>query len=92
MPKADFAATLRRTREARGLSQDALAEAAGLSADLVSRVERRRVSPTIGTAARLAAGLGVALADLVGDVEPMPADIAGRALLDALAAYIAEVR
>lgn len=87
-----FAAALRRARESKGWSQERLAEAAGVSPDLVSRVERRRVSPTIGTAAKLARGLDVSLADLVAGAGPTPTAVAGRALLDALTAYIAEVR
>jgi non-specific serine/threonine protein kinase len=57
---SSFAALLRRHREAAGLSQEALAERAGLSADGISALERgARRAPQRETVRRLARGLGL---------------------------------
>ena len=51
-------------RAHRGLSQAALAEAAGISRPYLSQIERRRRDGTLDTMARLARALGVDLDDL----------------------------
>jgi transcriptional regulator with XRE-family HTH domain len=59
---------LRRLREERGLSQRALARAAGLASATVRHLEaglRRTIS--VDTARALARALGVSLTDLVGE-------------------------
>ena len=62
-----LASRLKRLREARGLSQRALARAAGLTAQAVSLVEAgRRPNLTLQTAERWAAALGVGPAELAG--------------------------
>src|SRR6185436_12235571 len=59
-----FAARLRRHREAAGLSQEALAERAGLSAGGIGALERGvRSAPQRETVRRLARGLGLSPAD-----------------------------
>lgn len=69
MGMGDFAATVRALRVERGLSQEALAERAGVSARSVRNIELGRVSrPRPDTAALLGTGLsltGEALADFV---------------------------
>jgi tetratricopeptide (TPR) repeat protein/transcriptional regulator with XRE-family HTH domain len=59
-PAADFAAVLRHYRVAAGLSQEALAERAGVTARSVRNIERRSVRhPRPETAALLGAALGL---------------------------------
>lgn len=57
-------------RRARGLSQEALAEAIDRSVDTISLVERGRAATRIETAVKLAEALGVDLVALFGD--PLP--------------------
>jgi transcriptional regulator with XRE-family HTH domain len=57
---------LRSLREARGLSQAALAEAAGVSRQLVGAVESGRHAPAVDAALRLARALGVSVEELFG--------------------------
>ena len=49
----EFGARLRHFREARGLTQEALARSAGLSAKFVSQIENGHSNPSIDVAARL---------------------------------------
>jgi transcriptional regulator with XRE-family HTH domain len=64
---ASFAAAVRRQRVALGLSQEQLAERAGLDRTYISGIERGVRNPTLATAERVAAALGVALRDLLVD-------------------------
>jgi transcriptional regulator with XRE-family HTH domain len=54
-----FATNLRRLREERDLTQEALAEAADLHLTHVSKIERRACEPGVRTVARLAKALNV---------------------------------
>jgi transcriptional regulator with XRE-family HTH domain len=56
---------LRLLRQQRGLTQEALAEKAGVSVDAVTRIESGRRSPRLDTLERLAAALAVNLQELV---------------------------
>jgi transcriptional regulator with XRE-family HTH domain len=64
-PEAHFAATLRELRLARELSQEALGDAAGLHMTEISRLERGRREPRLGTIVRLARALGVPASELL---------------------------
>jgi len=69
--KAIAAAFGQRVREVRlrvGLTQEALAEAAGLHPTFISNVERGYRVPTVPTMLRLAHGLGVEPGELVNDL------------------------
>lgn len=69
-PLPIFAANLRRIREQRGLSQEALALSADMDPAEVRRIEACKRDPGVRIVARLAAGLGVApveLLDGIGD-------------------------
>jgi transcriptional regulator with XRE-family HTH domain len=60
---------LRALRNERALTLPQLAEAASVSASMLSAVERGEKSPTITVLARIAGGLGVPLGSLVADPE-----------------------
>lgn len=58
-------------REKRGLSQRALAKAAGISPVLVTKIESRAiVDPRLSTLRKLAKALNVRVADLIGEGKP----------------------
>ena len=58
---------IRRLREARGLSQAALARKAGVTRLTVIRIEMDHQSPTLASLAGLARALGVKLRALIPD-------------------------
>jgi transcriptional regulator with XRE-family HTH domain len=64
MPRHEgyFGKRLRELRNEAGLSQPALAEAAGVGLSTLRDFEQGRREPTLGTLVKLAAGLGVSLA------------------------------
>lgn len=64
-----FGQVLRRKRERAGLSQEALAEKAGLHRNYVGLLERAQGTPTLGVVEKLAAALGTTMGRLVGEVE-----------------------
>ena len=64
-----FAKVIRRNRLARGLSQEALAEAAGIHHTYVGLLERGKRNATIEVAARLARALGKKLSILLEESE-----------------------
>jgi transcriptional regulator with XRE-family HTH domain len=75
-----FGARLREFRESRGLSQEGLAEAAGIHRTHVSLIERNRRSVRLDTLFRLAAALEVDAADLIqGLADPLPSPLADEA-------------
>lgn len=56
---------IRQLRIQRGMTLQTLAEATGLSASLLSLVERGKTSPSIGTLVSVSSALGVHMSDLV---------------------------
>jgi transcriptional regulator with XRE-family HTH domain len=60
-----FGQRVRHVRVAKAMTQEALAEAAGLHPTFVSNVERGYRVPTIPTLLRIAEGLGVSPYDLI---------------------------
>lgn len=52
---------LKQLRAARGLTQDELAERAGVSVDTVRRIERAVMAPTLDVIGKLCAGLALSL-------------------------------
>ncbi|NMQ18833.1 XRE family transcriptional regulator [Candidatus Competibacter phosphatis] len=64
-----FALNLRKTRERLGLSQEALADAAGLHRTYVGSVERGERNISIDNIERLAAALGVSPASLLAEAK-----------------------
>lgn len=68
-PEAElFGTTVRRIREQRGLSQDRVCEAAGLSQRYLSALERGENSPTLTVILQLCNALGVSPSELLDDV------------------------
>jgi transcriptional regulator with XRE-family HTH domain len=59
-------ATVRRIRQAKGLSQAQLAERAGLSREYVNKIEAGRYDPPLSTINALAKALGVKATELLG--------------------------
>nr|HID14285.1 XRE family transcriptional regulator [Anaerolineae bacterium] len=62
--KTRFGHRLTRLRKQRGLTQEGLAEAANVSIDFISLMERGQRAPSFDTLDRLAGALGVTVADL----------------------------
>lgn len=77
---------VREIRVSRGLSQEALAAAAEMQSETVSRIETAAVSADLTTLARVSAALGVALADVIDPGRPIVVDGLGTEELDLLAA------
>lgn len=65
-----FAQVIRHSREARGWSQEKLANQARLNRSYMGEIERATVMPSLATAAKIAEALGVRLSDLISRCEP----------------------
>lgn len=61
----DFGRRVRHLREERGLSQEKLAELAGLHRTIIGRFERGELNPTITSVAKIAKALGVSASELM---------------------------
>ena len=61
---------LRRLRQERGLTLEALAAKSGVSRAMISKIERRDAVPTATVLGRLALGLEVGLSQLIGGQRP----------------------
>jgi transcriptional regulator with XRE-family HTH domain len=57
---------IKKHREAKGLSQAALAKRADITREYVNKLEAGRYDPTVGTIRRLARALGVPVTELLG--------------------------
>lgn len=64
-----FAKALRRRRQARELSQEELADLAGVSMRYISLLESRRHQPSLATLRGLCLGLGITMAEFVAEIE-----------------------
>ena len=64
-PPRSLTMTLRRLRTKRGLSQQGLAENAGLSREYVARLETGQHNPSLATLQKLAKALGVPVTALL---------------------------
>jgi len=67
------AGRLRRLRQSAGLSLEELARRSGVSRAMLSQIETLKTNPTIAVLWRIAQGLEVSFAELLGDDEPPPA-------------------
>jgi transcriptional regulator with XRE-family HTH domain len=73
-PPNPLARTIRQLRRDRELSQEALANAAGIHPKHLSEIERGNKDPRATTLVRLAEALGVTVGDLYGHGDETPAD------------------
>src|SRR6476620_2792312 len=64
-PASSVGPRIHALRDAMGLSLRDLAERSGVSAPMLSQVERQETSPTIAVAAKIAAGLELSLSQLL---------------------------
>ena len=69
-----FGSTVKRRREALGLTLEQLAERAGLSPNYIGTVENGRRDPSLSTVLALAKGLRVPPGELLGPVKELSAD------------------
>lgn len=72
---ANFGHTLRQIRENRGMSQEELAALLDTSKQVISRYELGYRVPKITVVKEFADRLGVAVSDLAGETELLPADV-----------------
>lgn len=63
--RSRLAANMKSLRKARGWSQEALAEEAGLDRTYISGIERKVKNPTVTVVERIAAALGCSLGALL---------------------------
>ena len=71
IPEAElFGKTLRKLRQAKELTQERLAGAAGLTTGYVNTVERGMQVPSLTTILKLAHALGVTPSELLSDFTP----------------------
>jgi transcriptional regulator with XRE-family HTH domain len=64
-----FGETVRRLRKERNLSQEALAERAGMNADFVGFIERGENVPTLTTILQLAGALNIQPSEIIRDFD-----------------------
>jgi len=65
-----FGARVRTLRQARGFSQETLADKCGLDRTYVGGIERGERNPSLQNIARIATALNVSLVELMKGVEP----------------------
>lgn len=82
-----IAIQVRKLRTAQGLTLEALANQSGMPIETLSRIERKRIAPSIRSLSRVAAGLGVPLVALLsvdevkaGSDAGIPLEVRGIAL------------
>ena len=68
-PQAALGQAVKRLREERGLTQEAVAHAAGVHATWVSRLEGGNLNPSWGMVERVATALGMKVSDLAKAAE-----------------------
>jgi transcriptional regulator with XRE-family HTH domain len=61
------AENLRAQRKRRAMSLDELAQLTGVSRAALSQIETRKTNPTIGVLWKIASGIGITFADLIGE-------------------------
>jgi transcriptional regulator with XRE-family HTH domain len=63
-PQPALGEAIRQLRRKRGVTQESLAEAAGLTVATVSLIERGQANPTWDTVAKIATALGASMGEL----------------------------
>ena len=74
LPTVSLGRTVRRRRKALGFTIEQLAERAELSPNYLGTIENDRRDPSLSTLNRLAAALGVSVAELVGGFKGLSAE------------------
>ncbi|HSZ05151.1 MAG TPA: helix-turn-helix transcriptional regulator [Solirubrobacteraceae bacterium] len=74
-PDRELAATVRRMREERGVTREALAFRCGITAGSLARIELARAVPGWDTVRLLARGLDVSMVELCAAVEGRSVDL-----------------
>src|SRR5499427_8280844 len=67
---ARVAENLREQRRRRDMSLDQLAQRTGVSRAGLSQIETRKTNPSIGVLWKIASGLGIPFAELIGEGQP----------------------
>lgn len=62
----DVGTTIHQLRRAQGMSLDQVTAQSGVSKSMLSKIERNRTNPTLGTVWRLAAAFGVGVEEIIG--------------------------
>lgn len=68
-PQPALGKAVRQLREKRGITQERLAQDAGLTTGTVSLIERGRANPAWGTVNAIAKALGVSMGELASSVD-----------------------
>ena len=66
--QGDFGGKLRRTREKKGMSQDDLADLAGLHRTVISRHELGKTDVKLSSVVKLANALGITVSELCSEI------------------------
>lgn len=75
-----FAKVLRKQRQAKGLSQEQLADLAAVSMRYISLLESRKHQPSLATLHGLCLGLGISMAEFITEIEVIMPSSAARPL------------
>ena len=78
---------IRQIRLSAGMTQEALAAAASMQAETISRIETAAVHADVATLVRVATALGVELVDVVDKDQEMPRPTLAKQEVDLLLAY-----
>ena len=70
----NFGELLKQLRTQRGISQQKLAESAGVERNYIYYLEKGTSEPTLGVLTGLASGLGMSLSELAALIEQLPSD------------------
>ena len=70
-PQEALGRAIRQLRDARGLTQKELADAADVNATAISHIERGRTNPAWGTVKRIAAALDVRVSEVAARSEQL---------------------
>ena len=70
-PQEALGRAIRQLRDARGLTQKELADAADVNATAISHIERGRTNPAWGTVKRIAAALDLRVSDVAARAEQL---------------------
>ena len=70
----NFGELLKKLRTQKGISQQKLAESAGVERNYIYYLEKGTSEPTLGVLTGLASGLGMSLSEFAALIEQLPSD------------------